>query len=53
MVETRVTALLRHGPMGMGSCCPSEGAGQWDRQSLPCHLSCAGGFVTRRNTSAW
>lgn len=27
MVETRVTALLRHGPVGMGSCCPSKGPG--------------------------
>lgn len=26
-METQVTALLRHGAMGMGSCCPSEGQG--------------------------
>lgn len=27
MMETRVTALMRGGVMGMGRCCPSEGQG--------------------------
>lgn len=27
MMETQVTALLKHGAMGMRSCCPSEGQG--------------------------
>lgn len=37
---------------GDGELLPFRGTGQWNRQSLPCHLSCAGGFVTNHNTSA-
>lgn len=35
-MEMQVTALLRHGEL-----LPFQGTGQWDRQSLLCHLSCA------------